>query len=190
MINIIKDRDPIWDTDEYDVVLVGTSIYNMLTNGFQSKIKYKYPDMEWFNNQTDYGSKRKLGTRLTYYDCNPIISLLYIANYPNSRRVFVDYDALEQCLATANADFKGKHVMTTLLGCSPFDGNGERDRVMEIMQRTTTNLALDVYDYKQLSKMKERSMKLNELKAINKDEYKRVFKENYGAEYLKQFYLA
>ena len=58
------------------------------------------------------------------------------------------------------------------------------------MQRTTPNLALDVYDYEQLSKMKERSMKLNELKAINKDEYKRVFKENYGAEYLKQFYLA
>ena len=190
MINIIKDKDPIWETEQYDVILVGTSIYNMLTNGFQSKIRYKYPDIVLYNNMTPYGNKVKLGTRLTWYDNKPVISLMYIANYPNSRRVFVDYDALEKCLATADAEFKGKRVMTTLIGCTPFDGNGERERVMAILDATVQGMKLDVYDYEQLDKWKERGIKLKELKALDKEEYKSVLKVKYGAEYLKQFYLA
>ena len=45
-MNIIKDKDPISLTDDYDVILVGTSIYCMMPNGFQSKIRFKYPEIE------------------------------------------------------------------------------------------------------------------------------------------------
>lgn len=157
MINIIKDKDAIWETDKYDVILIGTSYYCMLTNGFQSKMRIKYPYIEKKNNETNYGDRRKLGTRITFYE-SPIISLLYICNYPHSKRVFIDYKALKQCLETANAEFKGKKVMTTLLGCSRFDGNGDKNTVLNIIKETCTDIDLDVYDYNQLPKRFETHM--------------------------------
>jgi hypothetical protein len=165
MINIIKDKDAIWETDKYDVILVGTSIYCMLTNGFQSKLRIKYPYIEDINNSTNYGDLRKLGKRMTIQG-NPIISLMYIAKYPHSKREFVDYDALEHALATANAEFRGKKVMTTMLGCSKFDGNGDRDKVLEIMERNATNIDLYVYDYPQLEKRKEIALHFRRLRDI------------------------
>ena len=41
MLTFIKDQDLIYDTEKYDVILVGTSIYCDLKNGFQSKMRYK-----------------------------------------------------------------------------------------------------------------------------------------------------
>lgn len=165
-MNIIKDKDLIWEVEKYDVILVGTSIYCMLTNGFQSKIRYKYPHVDKENDKTPYGDKRKLGTRLTVYpieDEQPIISLLYIAKYPHAKRVFVEYEALEHALATANAEFKGKKVATTILGISPFDGNGERERILKIMEENTKDLDLDVYDYVQLPKIRESGLIMSKL---------------------------
>ena len=151
-MNIIKDKDPIWETEKYDVILVGTSIYCMLTNGFQSKIRFKYPHVDDANNKTPFGDKRKLGKRLTVEpieDGQPIISLLYIANYPHSKRVFVDYEALENALATANAEFKGKKVMTTLLGESAFDGNGDREKLLKIIEKLG-EIAIEAWRPRQL----------------------------------------
>jgi hypothetical protein len=169
MINIIKDKEPIWETDKYDVILVGTSIYNMLSNGFQSKLRLKYPYIEEINNSTNYGDLRKLGKRMTIQG-KPIISLMYIAKYPNSRREFIDYDALEHALSTANAEFRGKKVLTTMLGCSKFDGNGDKDKVLEIINRTANNLELDVYDYLQLEKRKEIALHFKKIKEFETTE--------------------
>ena len=169
MINIIKDKEPIWETDKYDVILVGTSIYNMLSNGFQSKLRLKYPYIEEINDSTNYGDLRKLGKRMTIKG-KPIISLMYIAKYPNSRREFIDYDALEHALSTANAEFRGKKVLTTMLGCSKFDGNGDKDKVLEIINRTANNLELDVYDYLQLEKRKEIALHFKKIKEFETTE--------------------
>ena len=169
MINIIKDKEPIWETDKYDVILVGTSIYNMLSNGFQSKLRLKYPYIEEINNSTNYGDLRKLGKRMTIQG-KPIISLMYIAKYPNSRREFIDYDALEYALSTANAEFRGKKALTTMLGCSKFDGNGDKDKVLEIINRTANNLELDVYDYLQLEKRKEIALHFKKIKEFETTE--------------------
>jgi hypothetical protein len=169
MINIIKDKEPIWETDKYDVILVGTSIYNMLSNGFQSKLRLKYPYIEEINDSTNYGDLRKLGKRMTIQG-KPIISLMYIAKYPNSRREFIDYDALEHALSTANAEFRGKKVLTTMLGCSKFDGNGDKDKVLEIINRTANNLELDVYDYLQLEKRKEIALHFKKIREFETTE--------------------
>lgn len=189
MINIIKDKDPIWETDKYDVILVGTSIYNMLTNGFQAKIRLKYPYIDEANDSTNYGDLRKLGKRLTIQG-TPIISLLYFAKYPHSKRVFVDYEALEKTLDTANAEFRGKKIMTTMLGCSKFDGNGDSDKVLEIMEKCLTGVDVDVYDYLQLEKRVEIDLYYKKLSALRKtdpDKFKQLWpiKE----ELIKQLYL-
>lgn len=188
MITIIKDKDPIWEVNDYDVVLVGTNIYSMLTNGFQSKIASMFPDVDVANTLTKYGDSNKLGKRLTLYDLKPIISLMYICGYPHSKRQFAYYAAIEQCLATADAEFKGKRVMTTLLGTTRFDGNGERDVVMKIIEENTKNLDLFIYDYEQLDKRDERKKIIKELREKDYEQYKKIKKNM--TEYYKKFYLA
>lgn len=160
MIEIIKDKDLIWDTDNYDVILVGTSIYNLLTQGFQSKMTLKYPYIVEANNSTPYADKRKYGKRLTL-EGSPIISLMYICGYPHSKRDYLNYDALAHCLATANGEFKGKKVATTLLGTSLFDGNGDRERCLSIIEENTKNINLTVYDFPQYNRRKEIAMVCN-----------------------------
>lgn len=165
MLNFIKGKDAIWETDKYDVILVGTTIYNMLTNGFQSKLRLKYPYIDEVNNSTNYGDTRKLGKRMTISG-KPIISLLYIAKYPHSKREFLDYDALENALATANAEFRGKKILTTIIGCSRFDGNGDREKVIGMMEKLLCDVDVDVYDYLQLPKRDEIALYFKKIRKI------------------------
>ena len=174
-MNIIKDKDAIAFTDNYDVVLVGTSVYSTLGNGFQSKIRYKYPYVDEINSKTPFGDARKLGKRLTF-EGYPIISLLYICGYPRKNFSNLDYEALENCLLTATAEFKGKRVMTTVLGSTQFDGNGDRDKILEIMERCTVGLDLDVYDYRQLPRVDEINYWKRKIFLIKNTERKKYIK--------------
>lgn len=172
-MNIIKDIDPISLTDKYDVVLVGTNIFCMMPDGFQSKIRFKYPEIEQANDSSPYGDQRKLGKRLTL-DGSPTISLLYITKYPNYKKDYLDYDALRTCLLTATAEFKGKKVMTTVLGSSLYDGNGDKEKILKIMEECTKGLDLDVYDYHQMSRHEEMRLwrrKIYRVKLTDKDKY-------------------
>ena len=189
-MNVVKDKDLIWDTDKYDVILVGTSIYNLLTQGFQSKMRLKYPEILDANNSTPYADKRKYGKRVTV-DGNPIISLMYICGYPHSKRDYLNYEALEHCLATANAEFKGKNVATTLLGTSLFDGNGDREKCMEIIESTTKDLNLTVYDFPQYNRRKEIAMVCSKWNEYAKRGEWRKWKElkNYKDEIIAKLYL-
>ena len=190
-MNIIVNKDLIFETDKYDVILLGTSTYCMLTNGFQSKMRLKYPFIEDVNNKTNYGAKRKLGKRTTIENENtPIISLLYVCNYPNKTREFIDYEALENCLRTAAAEFKGKKIATTVIGSSLYDGNGDKERILNIMQESLQGLDVDVYDYKQLDRVTEIKLqkdKIYKLKDIDFDKYQKLW--DIKEEMFKKMYL-
>lgn len=190
-MQIIKDKDLIWDTDNYEVILVGTSIYNMLTQGFQSKMVVKYGDeLNAANNSTPYADRRKLGKRITVPGA-PTISLLYICGYPHSKRDFLDYKALENCLGTANMEFKNKRVAAPFLGTSPFDGNGDRDKCLEIIEANTKDMDFTLYDFQQYNRRKEIAMVLgqwNELKKQRQwDKYNELVRHK--DEIIKQLYL-
>lgn len=180
-IKVIENEDAIWHTDEYDVILVGTSTYNMLTNGFQFKLKCKFPEIEKANQTTNYGDKRKLGKRMTVNNTTPIISLMYICNYPSLRNgPSIDYEALKSAIMTANAEFKGKKVMTTMIGCSDFDGNGDKDKVLQLLEMFGKDMDITVYDYHQLRKEDERQAifhKLFDGEYVSKELYKEKIKE-------------
>ena len=49
---IIKNKEPIYETEDYDVVLIGVSTHNILMGNFQGKMGIKYPIVEKVNNQT------------------------------------------------------------------------------------------------------------------------------------------
>jgi hypothetical protein len=155
MVTIIKDKEPIYETENYDVVLLGLSTHNIFMGNFQGKMAVKYPIVEKVNNSTPYGDLRKLGKRITIDDNEPIISLMYICKYPSRKDNFIDYDALEKCLKTANEEFKGKKVMTTVLGSTKFDGKGDRDKCLKIIEENTKDLDLYIYDFPQITVREE-----------------------------------
>jgi len=149
-MKVIKGIDAISETDKYDVVLVGTSIYGMLTNGFQREIRMKYPYVHDENIKQPYADLRRLGTRLTLRkEGNPTISLLYVCKYPMSTMEYLDRDALKHALLTADAEFAGKRVMTTVIGTSKYDGNCDKEEMLRIIDENVEKMDLYVYDYEQ-----------------------------------------
>lgn len=189
MLKIVKDKDPIWETDNFDVILIGTSIYNQLNGGFQSKMKYKYPMVDEKNRETKYADFSKLGTRITIND-TPIISLMYICGYPRPNIDTVDYDSLTKCLLTANAEFRGKKVMATILGSSQFDGNGDKDKCLKIIKDSTKDLDITLYDYEQkkrIDEIREQKMYLKSLQYTDIEKYNKL--KNVFDLYLKKLYL-
>lgn len=189
MLKIIKDKDPIWETDKFDVILIGTSIYNQLNGGFQSKMKYKYPMVDEKNRETKYADFSKLGTRITIND-TPIISLMYICGYPRPNIDTVDYDSLTKCLLTANAEFRGKKVMATIIGSSQFDGNGDKDKCLKIIEDSTKDLDITLYDYEQKKRadeIREQKMYLKSLQYTDIEKYNKL--KNVFDLYLKKLYL-
>lgn len=183
-MRIIKDKDPIFETEKYDVILVGTSICDTLYNGFQGKMANKYPYISEENHKQSYADSRRLGTRLTVKrKGNPIISLLYICRYPRKMKLTLDYSALKQCLETAALEFKGKRILTTVLGGTVFDGKGNKKRVLNLMSKAFEGLDVEVYDYKQTYINEEAKTKRKELTEIGvTDSQKRI-------DILKQLYL-
>lgn len=160
MIRIIKDVDPIFEVENYDVFLLGTTIYCDLIDGLQSKMRYKFPILQEEDDKTPYADSRKLGTRLTINDINGeglTVSLLYMCRHYRSKN-YIDYDAIEKCFRSANGEFKGLKVATTIVGSSPFDGNGDKEKCLEIIKNSVPDLDLTIYDYEQ----KKRKDEINE----------------------------
>lgn len=155
MIRVIENVDAFWEIDRYDVVLLGCSIYCMIEGGFGGKLKNRFPIIREVDDKTPYADTRKLGTRVNIKETKPMFSLAYICKYPMKKKPTVDYDALEKCLQTFNNEFKGKKVITTILGHSKYDGYGDKDKCLEIMRRCLTDVDVDIYDYRQMSMREE-----------------------------------
>ena len=185
MINIIKDVDLYHHFDEYDVILIGTNLYSTMSQGIQLKVMLNYPFVFNKNLETKYGDFEKLGTIL---DCQkegePRFCLCFICegfNFrPDIQKDYLSYEALEKCLKLVNALYNGKRIACPLLGASRFDGNGDRERVMEIFNKCLTDVDCTIYDYYQKSRdeeMKEvREMEL-EVKKRNREEYYKMVAE-------------
>ena len=115
---------------------------------------------------------------------------MYVCGYPRPNTDTVNYEALERCLRTANAEFKGKKVLTTIVGASPFDGNGNKDRCLKIIEESTSDLEIWVYDYKQKKRkdeIEEQRCYLKSLQYTNEDKYNKL-KAVFDL-YLKKLYL-
>lgn len=189
MVNIIKNEDAIWHVEDYDVVLLGTNIYNMLTNGFQGKMGAKYPYLRDEVNKTNYADTRKLGTCVPVVG-TPEVCLMFVCGYPSKTRNFCNYEAIESCFKYANAKYKGRKCLTTVVGSTRFDGNGDKDRLMGIIESNTGNLDLDVYDYEQLNKRDEASIlfrKMLEYRYTDHDKFVNLWYDRYNV--VKQLYI-
>ena len=116
-----------------------------------------YPYVYNKNLETKYGDMNKLGTIL---ECKsegePTFCLCFITkgfNFrPDLEKDYLSYEALEKCLKLVNTLYKGKRIACPLLGVSKFEGNGDRDRILEIFNNCMTDVNLTIYDYYQQSR--------------------------------------
>lgn len=185
-MNIVKDVELKDHVTEYDTVLIPANIYSTMNEGLPWEIRKKYPFVFEDNIATKYGDPNKLGTIL---DCKrdgmPTFTLCYIVKYPNARpdlrKDYLEYDSLEKCLELVNILYKGKRIALPILGCEPFDGNGEKEKVLKIIEEKLTNLDADVYDYKQKKKVQYWFKAYYDGKDILKEKGKEAYKE-----YLKE----
>ena len=168
MFQILKDIDLINDVGKYDVILVGTNTMQTMGNGFQKKIRKLFSQSYKLLLSTKYADKTNIGKRITTNNnTTPRISLCFITygyNFrPDIQSDYLDYEGLENCLKTANNEFKGLNVATTLLGTSKFDGNGDKERVLKLLETNSTKINLFVYDYEQVDRDKEYVEKYKEI---------------------------
>lgn len=182
-MRIITGKDAIFETENYDVILIGTSIYGIMSCGFAGKIANKYPYVQEANVHQTYGDFRRLGTRLTIeMEGKPTISLMYICGYPKRGLKTLDMNALQNCLLTAKAEFKGKKVMMTIPGIHDFDGSGDRDIILGFMEVEYRDFDVDVYDYRQIrvnDEMKETVRRLKEMGITDASRRREILKKLY-----------
>lgn len=184
MIKIIKDIDLFYNVKDYDIVLVGTNIYCNLSQGFQRKVMLNYPYVQEMNMSTKYADKKKLGTIL---ECknegNPTFLLLYITegNFrPDLKKDTLSYESLEKCIKLINILYKGMNIACPFLGSSRFDGNGDKDKILKIIENNSKNINVTIFDYEQKSRaeeLKETREKELKLKEENADAYYEAVKK-------------
>lgn len=183
MITIIENEQLIEHVYEYDVVLVGTSIMNALGNGFQYQVKINFPEVDIANKSTKYGDYRKLGS-VKVIELKPTFCLLYITKGGYRKDIipdFLDYQALEDCIKLINDNFKGKKICSTIIGNNLYEGNGDREKILSILEKNTPDVDLYLYDCEQLEYAKERDRRwkniANQIDNISREEYDKLKKE-------------
>ena len=180
MINILKKDTLIEDLNNYDFVIIPTNCYCTFPDGFARKIRKLYPYSFDADVGTKYGDKNKLGTIIEATKKGmPSFLILYVTfgyNFrPDKYKDYLDYDALETCLKRIDIEYSGKEIATPFIGCNRFDGNGDKERVKELLNKNIIHLNLTVYDYFQKSRdeemveifKKEELMKNKNYKAYN-----------------------
>lgn len=178
MINIIKDEDIMNHINEYDMVLIGTNVYCTLSQGVQREIALNYPYVRELNLSTKYGDISKMGTLIECEKENePLILLLFICRGYPCKKVhgddYLSYESLEKCLRLVNIMYKGKNIACPLLGCSRFDGNGDKEKVLKIFQDTLKDVDVTIYDYHQKTR--------NEKQIATRKKELEVKKQDYNA---------
>lgn len=173
MVIIIKDIDLFDDIQDYEVILVGANTYHTMGNGFNRKIRVHYPSVYDADMETNYADKNKLGDIVSVVCDNKIFVICYIAHgynfRPDLKPDFLNYEALKDCVNKVNNQYKGKKIASTILGHSKFEGNGDKDRIIEIIESVTPDVDLTLYDYLQMRVPHEKAKKYGEI--MNNENY-------------------
>ena len=143
-----------------------------------------YPYVQEENMKTKYGDKKKLGTVL---DCKekgkPTFILMYVyeGNFrPDKNKEYVSYESVEKCFKIINILYKDKKLASTIIGASKFDGNGDKNKLLKIIENNSSNINITIYDYEQKSRseeLKEQYEKEKKIKETDLEAYYEAVKE-------------
>ena len=177
MVTIIKDVELTKEINKYDLLIVTTNTYCTMAHGFERDVALNYPYVREANLATKYGDVSKMGTIIECSKENePTFILSFICKgYPSKKKGeepdFLSYESLEKCLKLINVKYKGNTIACPMLGCSRFDGNGNKEKVLEMIENIMTDVNLIVYDYYQ-EKRDEKIMRIfSEEMEVKKKDY-------------------
>ena len=155
MVDIVINENLIKHIDEYDAIIIATNCYQVMRNGFQYEASKVFPYILETNYETGYGDITKLGNIVeTKEKDGPKFILAFTTfgyNFKGNETDFFDYKSLEKCLRMINILYRDKHLATTMIGCSEFDGNADKEKILDIINNEVKNFDLTIYDYKQKS---------------------------------------
>ena len=188
-MRIIKDKQLIEDVHNYDVVLYGMGINNSMNKGLAYDIALNFPDVRDNENLTGYGDIRKYGnTHETNTEDGVIFCACYCYNIGLKKKTggaFIDYDSLEKCLIEVHNKHKNKRIACPIIGQDKYDGEGDRDKIIEIFNRVfPDNCDITLYDFVQQDFKTERYKEAVSARKkytdgeITKDEFKHLKKIN------------
>lgn len=178
MITIIKNVDLSEEIDKYEFLIVTTNTYCTMRNGFEHDVSLDYPYVYETNLKTKYGDISKMGTIIECSKENePTFILAFICKgYPYRKNKgelqdYLSYESLEKCLKLINVKYKGKTIASPFIGCSKFDGNGDKNKVLEIIEKTLTDVNIVIYDYEQEERDEKRIRIYKEEMEVKKKDY-------------------
>lgn len=152
MIHYIED-EPIYHTDEYDVILVPMNIMYNFSDGFLFRLKNKYPEVEDADATTGFGDYRKLGKRVNVGK----ICLMYVFRPTKDfKREIMDFEALENAMKMINNEFYGKKVMVSNIYGTAFVKKRSNLEVKRILEENNSKIDLYVYTVREKGKVYER----------------------------------
>jgi hypothetical protein len=189
MIKIVEGIQLIEDVFKYDVVLYGMGINNSMNRGLSYDIALNFPEVRENENTTGYGDLRKYGrTHETKVRGKVSFCACYCCNIGLKMRnkgAYIDYDALESCLLTIRKRLGKKRIASPIIGQDECDGNGDRNRILEIYNRVFDDgCDVTLYDFKQqdfrLERYKEavRLRKERDEGTITKEEFRELKRQN------------
>lgn len=164
-INIINQIPLIEKVFDYDIIIVGTGIHNALGNGFQYDVKINFPKVEESIKKTPYADPRKLGT-VTVINDEPIFCVGFIHKGAYRKDLspdYLNYDSLKEVLSLIDENFENKRIACPLLGCSKYDGNGNKDKVLKLFNELSDRNEYFIYDYEQRDYREVNNEKWNEI---------------------------
>ena len=171
MVTIVKDKDLIYDVKNYDVVLVGVNIMNTKGNGFQFQVHLNFPKVYEAHRDSNYADVKKIGT-VSVVPGEPTFCLCYISKgryRPDKVPDTVDYEGLENCLKLVAENFKDKRIASVLMGVSPYEGGGDRKRILDMFNRIFKDIDITIYDYEQTDYIKDMNKEYKENARKRKD---------------------
>ena len=181
MIHIIEGRDLIYEVMDYDLVLIGTSINNTLGNGFQYKVGLSFPDVYHASKTASkYGDAKKLG-KVDVVVGEPSFALCYITKgrfRPDIQPDALDYEALEKSLRIIEKNYPDKKIATTIMGHSPYEGGGDREKILEIFVKVFIHSDVYLYDYQQEDFRIEKILQWRKIEeSVGTDDFEQLKKE-------------
>lgn len=186
MVKVKKDIPLIDEILKYDATAYGMNIQNSFNLGLQYEIGLNFPKVKLEECKTRYGDKSKYGDIHVVTDNNNHFCACYMNNggyQKDDNGSYVNYDALRSCFAKLNTKFKGKRVSMPIIGASYYDGNGDKDLILSMMDEEFTDIRAYVYDYEQKDFKLEIFRKINEVRSqfkekdITQDEYLDLMRE-------------
>lgn len=172
----------------YEVVLVPMGLNNSFNSGFRSEIHANFNEIKKLECEaTRYGDRRKMGTISAVEIDNLTFVFCYMDKGGYRGGDSVDYDALESCLFLVKKRYYGKKIASPLIGVGRYDGNGNKERVIEILkdqfggedEETSINIFDFNYGDRKLNFFHEIAEARGKFKRkeISSDEYKTIRSE-------------